>query len=546
MAVTDPSHFGTTTFGEPEDIERPSPRDPSQQIRVTRRRGVWRPPQRLVHYLPPDFSIPLDCYTGPDGLRRIVPGCSLEELIDLGAVGGLAVVHGIRGFDSEIDHSYRAMQLIHQHVRGRTYRGTHGMKEHLTRKFNRARDLHIRLPGRLAVNERDVLPDNVGLNTEGKGHRLSVTQLTEIGRQSATEVGHSNLTSPVSIHCALYEMAKRNPLTLKQKDVRKLVRLALFDIDDEKVAPSRKVIKRVTERLLEAIDGHLSDSQTSFDGWFSGPRNSLVKQIAQQKKKPGGRLPHKPVRQALLYLGWDSYKYVGQCVHALMRTMKNSLPDPLDEREGQLYEHMFESQPYYGNLPLALLAERSSILQRAVLTIWEAPEEQGHISVLHRLLWYYADMACRRRQVDREFKRRSTRHHTTSSHSSSDPARTLVSQSDTGPEEIGPQDHASARHSPPATSIQLNENLHSRTSSGNQIFSEIVEHIRQLREIECETGCTSWDYRLESEPPDGEPQDPVSISVQCKCRRVATKLDVPLKEFTEAASDLLGQKPRIS
>ena len=95
--------------------------------------GQWRPPQRIAEFLPIDFSIPLGCYTGPDGLRRIVPRCNFEELIDLGTVGGVAVIHGMHGFDKGRDHSYRAMLLIHQHVCGRVRLGTRGMKEHLTR-----------------------------------------------------------------------------------------------------------------------------------------------------------------------------------------------------------------------------------------------------------------------------------------------------------------------------------------------------------------------------------------------------------------------------
>jgi len=131
MEVTNPSYFGTTTFGNPEAVEARFPGDPWLHIGATCAHGEWRPPDRLAPFLPKDFTVPLDCHTGADGLQRIVPRCSFEELIDLGAIGGLAVIHGIHGFDQGRDASYRMMLLIHQHVCGRRYRGTRGMQEHL-------------------------------------------------------------------------------------------------------------------------------------------------------------------------------------------------------------------------------------------------------------------------------------------------------------------------------------------------------------------------------------------------------------------------------
>ncbi|MEN6495345.1 MAG: hypothetical protein ABFD16_13780 [Thermoguttaceae bacterium] len=204
MEVTDPTYFGTLTFGEPKIEELVRPGKP-EKVTVTRGCGAWRPPERLASFFPEDFRVPIDCYTDPDGLRRIIPRCSLEELVELGAVGGLAVLHGVRDFGRRVDSSYRAMHLIHQ--------------------------------------------------------------------------------------------------------------------------------------------------------------------IAQPKGKRGGRLHHEKVRQALLHLGWRAYQYVGQCVHVLMCAIKNSMPCPLNDEERQLFKRMHESQPCYGGMPLALLAERSSFLERAVLAI---------------------------------------------------------------------------------------------------------------------------------------------------------------------------------
>ena len=406
MEITDPSHFGTLTFGEPEVVERAMPGNPAQKFSFAREKGEWRPPERLAAFLPPGYSIPVDCWKDSDGLRRIVPRCSFEELIDLAPVGGLAVLHGIHGFDPQIDYSYRAMFLVHQHVRGRTYKNSRGMKEHLSREFLYARDLFVRRLGRIVDGECDVLPDAVGLNAEGKGRRLSVSELTELGRRTAREAGRNNQNSAQAIQYGLLAAAKMNPLEVTPDEVPNLVRMALFDLPAGEKAPSKELVEIVTERLLAAIDRHLDDSGEAFDAWFTGSKNSLLKQIAQQKSKPGGKLSRDDVRRALLHLGWQAYSYVGQCVHALMRTIKNSVPVPLNETEKRLFETMHESQPVYGDLPLALLAERARYLRQAILAMWNEPENGDHLRVLHRLLAYYAEMASKRREADRQSKQR--------------------------------------------------------------------------------------------------------------------------------------------
>jgi hypothetical protein len=307
MSVTDPSHFGTLILGEPETVELTHPRDPRRTFAVRCARGAWRPPERLARFLPEDFSVPLECYTAGDGRRRIRLRCNYEELIDLGAGGGLAVIHGMRGFDKEVDYAYRAMLLIHEHVRGRACCGTRGMKEHLTREFHYSRDLHIRPPGRLSYDQRDVLPDNLGRTAQGTGQRPSVTQLTKRGREAAQEAGYRNPTSRRAIAFGLYEAIKRNPVLAEPENVAALVRMALFDVASMTPDPSPEVIQYVTERLLKAIESHLAEPQADFDRWFSGPSNTLVKQIARQKGEPGGRLNRDEVRKALLRLGWDAY-----------------------------------------------------------------------------------------------------------------------------------------------------------------------------------------------------------------------------------------------
>lgn len=546
MDVVNPSEFGTVTFGEPEAVELAFAGDPQRQVTAACAHGEWRPPERLAQLLPEGFFVPIDCCTGPDGLRHIIPRCSFEELIDVGAVGGLAVLHDVRGFNEEVDHSYRAMLLIHQHVRGRTYRQTRGMKEHLTRKFDYSRDLYIRRLGRPSDGERNVLPDDAGRTSEGEGHRLSVTRLTKLGRQAAQEAGYRNPASKHAIAFELFEAAKLNPLEVDVDEVPALVRTALFDIDCSNHAPSEEFIEIVTERLLEAIHRHLVDPREAFDKWFCEPSNSVVKQIAQQKRKRGGKLQRDEVRQALLHLGWRAYEYVGQCVHALMRTIKNSMPDPLNDEEKRRFEHMYESQPYYGNMPLALLAERMPFLRRAILAIWDEPQNEHHVAVLHRMLQYYAEMATKRRQADRQSKDHSLRAKDESMGKCGVIEDPSADEHERPPaEDVNDGDESSGSGREGATqvgggSVSFIENLHPRAASVNSAFEEVAEHIRELYGIDCSQGCSRWEHRKLDDT-----EDFVTLSFRCLCGRESQTVRMTLKEFGDLAYEILGWKRRF-
>lgn len=532
MEVNESTAVGATTFGRPETVELATSGDSRRRFSVTCAHGEWRPSERLLGFLPDGFFIPLDCYWGPDGMRRIVPRCIFEELIDMGAAGGLAVLHGIHGFRKDTDHSYRAMLLIHQYVRGRAYRGTRGMKEHLTREFQHSRDLYVRRSGRLTDGERDVLPDHLGLSPQGEGHRLSVTELTEHGRQVAQEAGYLNPTSRHAISFSLHEAAIRNPLELDAEEVPALVQLALFDLEPSEGAPSPELIDTVTERLLEAIHRHLADPREQFDRWFSGPNNSLVKQLAQQQGKPGGRLPRDDVRRALLVLGWQAYEYVAQCIDALMGTIKDSIPEPLNDQEKRLFEHMYESQPYYGNLPAALLAERMPSLSRSVQEIWNEPQNPVHVRVLHRLLQYYVEMVHPRREADRRSKRQS--------HVRAPGARHGAGVADSTAEavdatELLSNDDRLAGEPRSGGPTRLIENLHSSVSSDVDPFKIIGDHLRELHQIECPAGCLYWEYRRK-----GNGKQSVVIQMRCECGKVERTIRMSMNEFAKQAQEVLG------
>ena len=541
--MDDPSYFGTTTFDEPETIEISSRYNRQQTITVSRARGCWRPPERLASYLPDDFSLRIDCYVTSDQLRRFLVRCNLDELIDIGAVVGLAVIHGIQGFNKEIDYTYRMMHLVFRHVRGRAHRGRRGMKEHVTREFKYSRDLYARPAGRVAGSEWDILPDTIGLTPQGEGHRWSITELTRRGREAAVVAGYQNPTSKHAIHFGLFEAARLNPLHIAHDEVPALVRLALFDIDSPEANPSANVLETVTERLFDAIYRNLGKDTAQFDRWFLGPSNSLVKQIAQQKSDPGGKLDRQEVRSALLHLGWKAYEYVGQCLHAFMRTVKNSIPDPLTEEERHIYEHMYESQPYYGNMPLAILAERMGFLRQAILKIWEEPQDENHVRVLHGLLQYYADMAAKRRDVDRRSKRAHRVDENLSPENTCVDETPCVSIGDLEPLDlpsdgalIGPEDDASdaAPRTAPGIPGQFIDNLHSSAAPVAGPFQEVAEHIRELNGIECNNRCTVWEAERQDES-----EEWVTLSFRCECGEVAKDVRMSMDQFEQRAREIL-------
>jgi len=531
MEVNHASQLGTVVFGPPQPVEIAHSGDPQRTITVLCAQGEWRPAPRVARFLPDDFHVRLECYTGPDGLRRIIPQCNFEELIDLGGVGGLAVLQDRCNLDPKQANQYRGMRVIHQHVRGRQYLGTRGMAEHLTRRFQYSCDLHVRRTGRQVSGERDVLPEDFGLTDSGEGQRLSVAQLTRLGRTAAIEAGCCNPTGRPAIQFGLYETARCSPLEVEPDRVSSFVQMALFDTDSiERVSP--ELVDTVWGRLTEALENHAGDSSDAFYRWFLGPNNTLVKQLAQPKGKQGGKLKREDVRSALLQIGRQAYEHLGQCVHALMRTIKNAIVPVLNDAEKRLFEQMHESQPYYGDLPVALLAERSEDIELAIQVIWNEPQAPEHIGVLHRLLYWYGEMARKRRRADSQFKQRRP------------PA---IIPATPNPGVVGPATDdevlcgTSIIEGPdnsgfPFVSRKFIDGLHAAPASARSQF-DVAEHIRQLNQLECPRGCSLWKYRLYQST-----DDRVDIRVRCDCGKIVQTISMTRAELAACARMSLARR----
>jgi hypothetical protein len=151
---------------------------------------------------------------------------------------------------------------------------------------------------------------------------------------------------------------------------------------------------------------HTGDTASEFNTWFTDRKNSLVKQIAKQRRAEGGELEPELVRRALLRLGWDAYQYVAGCLSMQMQAVAKALPDPLTSVERKIFAEMHLFQPHYGNLTLILLGERIGFVESVVRDICDNPGDRHPVEVLHRLLQFYAMMATDRREADRKRKRK--------------------------------------------------------------------------------------------------------------------------------------------
>jgi hypothetical protein len=346
--------FGEIVVGEEKEVRLSHPAV-VRPLRGISRAYSWRPPDRVRDEAPPGFVLSLQCVTGPDGLRRIWPGSSWEEFLEFASAGGLAILCQRQNLSAEERYSYRAGRFL--------FRRARRMAEFFAQSFRHSRDLFIVRSARTDPDEKDILPADVGLDGRDRGERWTVHELTRRGAEGARAAGWTNPTREQRIHFGLLEAARLRPLPVPAAKAPLLVRSALFDVSPTFDELKQDLIEMVAERTLEALKRHLEDDSPRFDQWFGGPNSSFVHQIAKKKRSRGGQLEEDQVRESLLFLGWQAYQFMANCLHVQMRTVQNALPVTLTKRERLIFEHTYLRQPYLGNLPLVLLIERFGFLR---------------------------------------------------------------------------------------------------------------------------------------------------------------------------------------
>ena len=394
--VTSPDRasFGEIRIEEAEDV-RFRPTENADEITHRRSKYTWHPPEELTPLLPDAFQLSMQCVTGSDGVRRFFPWNGFELFLALASEGGLAILTQRENLNAEYRHSYRIMRLFFLRVLRSA--------EFLDRGFEYASDLRVVQSGREILSERDVLPDDLGLDPQGNGTHWNVRTLMDQGKTAARAAGCSSPTAKQFIHYGFIQAARLNPLSVPESQVPLLIRNALFiESADE---PDKHLLEIVTDRLQAALHTHLDEPHEAFEKWYLGRNNSLVHQLAKQKGSPGGRLEVSEVRNVLVHLGWRAYQYASDCIRAQMRTFQNALSHSLSDRERLLFENMHLPQHYLGGLPLVLVMPRFRFIRRVLLEVWEQLPNASMIPVLHRMLRYYATLITRRREADRRIKR---------------------------------------------------------------------------------------------------------------------------------------------
>ena len=198
---------------------------------------------------------------------------------------------------------------------------------------------------------------------------------------------------------------------------------------------------------------------------------------------------------------------------------------------------MYESQPYYGNLPLLLLFERMDFLRPAILAIWEEPQEQKHVRVLHRMMWYYAAMAGTRREADRLSKQRIQKVTPTSFDGPGVVEQTTADDVDPSIENAYKEDNRPDSNKRYVGSTPLIVECHSPETVRHGPFEEVAEHIRQLYNIDCQNACGVWEYH------GGQISEKMTeIVARCECGNVVWTKIMTTNEFAEQAEKILHWK----
>lgn len=519
--------FGSITTEDLGTADLPSPRDPKRQISSQLHRYIWRPPDRYSEHLPDDFSLSLDCYTDQNGIRRFLPAnTDWANFIGQAFIAGLSIRSELDGLDGGQRNCYRVMAAVFQWLRRR--------REHLDRKFHSTRDLFIRRPGRLSDRERSVLPSDLRLASARNRRSPQISEVTAAGRQAAGDAGYRSQKSRISIRFGLYEAAKENPLYIDDEQARTLVREALYDLRVDGEQPSRDLIDDVEHRLFRLIrDFDERNKSGNFNEWLAGPASNLPKVIAKRNLElDEPELDSKLVRKALLLIGWESYQFLANCIHSVMRTIQNAICD-LDDQERRVFEQIYLVQSYHGGLPLPLLIERAEFIQNAVLRIWEDPDDGEAVAVFHRVLYFYLEMVRERRRADRCSKNKSA-----ARNDDGEIAKHLQFKDELD----GESEHSlGAEEDDTDSSSHINHDnelvvLRAPRRQNDQ-FSELAEYLRECHSITCANDCTQWSaYLLEDRCDDGN----VVIEYTCACGETKT-MSKQFDEFEKAARELLDR-----
>ena len=370
---------------------------------VSGEKYVWQPSRRLGDDVPrgnPAFGVELRCQILSDGTRLFLPTPSSSTFIANAQAAGLAILIHQRKLGSESRNSHRFDWFLYQHARR--------MQPFMRRRFHSRSDLLVRRSGQSTKGERDILPWEKS-KSGSIGTRLPATldELMELGAERASQEGVERPTAKQRIQFGLIVAAERMPpLSPSNKGIVAIIRTALFDVRSEVFVPQKKRLAVIRDRLARALGSHLDDATMElFNAWLWGPKSNVVKQIAKQKKAPGGELDREEVSQAIVELGWQAHASVAKSVEALMIDFRRAIHPQLSRKETRIFNQLYQCQEHFGGLSLIMLRERLEFIGSH---LWQLIEKPGkhQLAILYRLLSFYSSMLDQRRAADKRSKQR--------------------------------------------------------------------------------------------------------------------------------------------
>ncbi len=353
----------------------------------------WLPPQSLKGDLPDDFTLEQECYLDGDGERRFYlnKGSGYGEFA---WAAGLALLKRVGKLSQDEINRHRLMWFYYLHMLQR--------RESLGNQFKHLKSLYITKLGREGglVEERTVLPDDVGL---GGGEVWDRRRLIAEGRAEARRCGHEKPKTTACLQYGMLQAARLSPMKLPPQSVLDVIRrcLLLEELKDGEV--SQADLMEVDRRFQQLFAGHLDDSPEKLNSWYRGHGRSWISWLARAKKRTAEpALDTALVRSALLQLGWEAYYRVAACLDEAMKNFGTLITPDLSARERDLFARMHLRRAAFGGLPIVMLTERLSFALPAFGEVLENDGPEGnHAAVLHRVLYWYAEIAPKRRQADR-------------------------------------------------------------------------------------------------------------------------------------------------
>lgn len=361
-------------------------------IRVRHDEYEWTPPADLPGPLPDHGKFKFDVYTADDKIRRFVPRDGFRLAVARGFQIGHSLLARERSFDWPKWCHYLVAKLAFDRL-------SH-VQERLSRAFRSGSSLTTSKLARALVGTSDILPEDLGFTGSGLGEKWWASDVLKYGDEAARADGIEAPTVSQQIVYGLLAAAMRNPLvSLPPAKIEALVQMSLYDFSRVGPRTTAELQQEVWNRFHDLVREHLYEDQETFQRWLAGGHSNLPKAVAT--KAGQAKLDPTIVRRALLDIGWRAYPMVAECLEEFAKAFSRALVRPLSRAERSYFSAIYYRQPSYGGLVLPLLLDRSELIQPIVVQLWEDPENTKLVGALHRMLWYYSDMARRSREADR-------------------------------------------------------------------------------------------------------------------------------------------------